>query len=418
MISRTATNFVFILSLVILPVSALADLKLYTGKIDVVKTSGKSCGSIPVNERFLLVLASDDQQGGFSGIFGSDNLTVGRLSGIDLKQLAVSYPYTDSDIAEGHSMALSVSGDVLSGELRDKNVEPSSNSCNFDLAKLNLTQSAEEDVLAVFQQLSARFDAKMAHSAAISSLRSGALPEAVTGFEKALSLAEKAFPQKSTKLSPYLSGLVNSYMRSGRFADVVALHAERYPVIGDEAVRYVFDEYLLKSLLHLGRSAMKLEEYQSALSHFRKAYDLNYKNREAIAAIMSAYVRSGQHDEAIAFLEDAEKRLEGESSQRDVRGAIALVQFQKAKQDDKSGKPAEAEAALLKAIRLDPEMLQYRILLARWRHKSGNYNEADNILKKALEQFKDAADRSEITEAREKMRQTEIILKKLSRNGA
>ena len=144
---------------------------------------------------------------------------------------------------------------------------------------------------------------------------------------------------------------------------------------------------------------------------------INPKNRDAIGAIMSVYVRSGQHDEAIVFLEQTEKRLENEPDRNDVRGAIALIQFQKAKKDDQAGRYAEAQATLLKAIRLDPGTVQYPIVLARWRHKSGSYHEADSILKKALERFKDGASRAELTAAREKLRITEMMLKKLRRSG-
>ena len=408
----------FIIAVLLLPTAARADLRLYVGNLVVVSTSGKACEGVRGQHQVSLVLSVDDEQSAFTGLVGGDSVTVGRLSGSSLEQLAVRYPYSDPGLAEGHSMKISISGAVLSGELRDKHIDAAAVDCNFDLARLTLRQSQQDDVaLSVFQQLSAQYDAQLARSAAISSLRSGASGEAARNYEKALALADKAYPQNPSKLAPYLTGLANSYMRLGRFADFISLYADRFPGIKDEAVKMIFNEYLIKSQLHLGRYAMGREEYSSALDHFRKALAINGKNKEAIAAIMSAYVRSGQHDEAITFLEQTQNRLGSEPDQRDVRGAIALMQYQKARKEDRDGNSAKAEAAILKAISLDPDTVQYQIALARWRHKSGNYGEADSILKKALERFKNEPARSEISAAREKLRLTEMILNKIRRNG-
>lgn len=408
----------FIISALLLPAAAKADLRLYFGNLTVVTTSGKACDGVRGQHQIALVLSVDDEQKTFTGLIGGDNVAVGRLSGSSLEHLAIRYPYSDPAFAEGHSMKLSISGAMLSGELRDKHIDASVDDCNFDLARLALKQSQQyEEAILVFQKFSARFDAQLARSVAISLTRSGSHAEAALNFEKALNLADKAFPYNPPKLAPYLTGLANSYMRLGRFADFVNLYAERYPVIIDEAVKMVFNDHLVKSHLHLGRYAMGREEYPSALDHFKKALAINGKNKDVIAAIMSAYVRSGQHDEAIAFLEQTEKKLGSEPDRRDVRGAIALVQYQKARKQDKAGKFAEAEASLLKAISLDPETVQYPIVLARWRHKSGKYHEADSILKKALERFKDEQARSELNLAREKLRITEMILNKIRRSG-
>ena len=62
-------------------------------------------------------------------------------------------------------------------------------------------------------------------------------------------------------------------------------------------------------------------------------------------------------------------------------------------------------------------MVQYLIVQARWRHKAGNYAEAEVILKKALDRFKDELSRAELNAAREKLRLTEMMLKKIRGNG-
>lgn len=414
--------YIYIVSILafslLLPFSARADLRLYVGNLDVVTTSGKACEGLRGRHQVSLVISSDYEQNVFSGILGGDSVAVGRLSGFALQHLELRYPYPEPALAEGHTVKLSISGETLTGELHDKHINASEHGCNFDLARLALKQSEHDEAAAtVFQTLSAQYDAQLARSTALSFMRTGAYSEAAQHYENALTLADKAYPYNPPKLAPYLTGLANCYMRMGRFADFVNLYLERYPVILDEAVRTIFNGHLIKSHLHLGRTAMGREEYSAALDHFLKALEVNHNNKDAIAGVMSAYVRSGLHDEAIAFLEQTEKKLGSEPDRRDVRGAIALVQYQKARKQDKAGKFAEAGASLLKAISLDPETVQYPIVLARWRHKSGKYHEADSILKKALERFRDETARTEIVAAREKLRITEMILNKIRRSG-
>lgn len=409
----------FCLSTVLLaPTLARADLRLYVGTLEVVTSSGKACGTLRGRHQVSVVLGSDNENNTYSGILGGEDVSIGRFSGTSLDRLALRYPFADPALAEGHSVSFSISGTRLNGELHDKHVDDSADECNFDLARLTLQQSEQDEAATeVFQQLSTRFEALLARSTALSLLRTGAYAEAVQQYEKALTLADRAFPYNPPKLAPFLTGLANAYMRLGRFEEFINLHAVRYPVIIDEAVRSIFNGHLVRSYYHLGRAALGREEYPAALDHFNKMLAINPKNKDAIAAIMSVYVRSGQHDAAIAFLEQTEQRLENEPDRNDVRGAIALIQYQKAKKDNQAGRYQEAQAALQKAIRLDPDTVQYPIVLARWRHKAGSYHEADTILKKALERFKDGASRAELAAARDKLRITEMMLKKLRRSG-
>lgn len=402
----------------LLPLSARAELRLYSGNLEVVKTSGKACAGVRGQHRIDLVISQDDQQGTFSGIMGGEDVIVGRLSGTFMENLALRYPYSDQALAEGHFLKLSISGSKLNGELRDKHIEATADECNFDLARLDLIQSERDDAaVTVFQKLSIQYDAQLARSVAISSLRHGDNAVAVQNYEKALVLADQAYPPGSSKRMPYLTGLANSYIRLGRFTDFINLYGDRYPEIKDQAIQTIFNGHLVRSQLHLGHVAMGREDYSTALEYFKKALAVNHNNKNTIAAIMSAYVRNGQHDQAIAFLEQTEKKLESEPDRRDVRDAIALIQYQKAIKEDKAGQYAAAQASLAQAIRLDPDTVQYQIVQARWRHKSGRYHEADSILKKALEHFKDVAVRAEINTAREKLRITEMILNKIRRSG-
>lgn len=406
------------LLLLVLPVSASAELRYFLGFLDVVDASGKSCAGMHGRHQISMAISKDGDEGLFSGYFGGDSVTVGQLSGFSQTALRVRYPDSDAVRAEGHTLQIVISGTSLAGELRDRHLDATVDDCNFDLARLTMKRLDDDEAArTAYQKMSNLYDAQLARSIASSLSRKGAHSEAAPFYQKALSFADAAFGLDSAKLNPYLTGLANNYMRLGRFADFNALYLERYASIKDEAVRLVFNGYRIRSLLHIGRAALGREDYSTALDHFRQALRLNDKNKDVIAAIMSALVRSGQHDEAILFLEQTEKSLDNEPDRRDVRGALALVHYQKARRDEKSGRSAEAEIELRKAIQLDPDTLQYLIVLARWRHKAGNYAEADTILKKAHERFKDEATRSEITAARARLRQTEMILTKIRRAG-
>ena len=266
--------------------------------------------------------------------------------------------------------------------------------------------------------MSKQYEAELTRSTAISITRTGAHAGAVHVFEKALAMADKLYPPDSPQLLPYLTSLANSYMRTGRYLDLINLYNARINNLHDEAVRLVFNHHQIRSLLQVGRAALGREEYQTALDYFRQALGIDYKNKEAIEATLSALVLSGQHDVAIAFLEETEHKLDSEPDRQDVCEAIALVLYQKAMKEQKAGRTIEAERSLRKAIRLDPDSANYLMLLARWVHKAGNYSEADAILKKGLESIKDEAQRREIIEARDKLRQTEKILAKIRKAGS
>ena len=401
-----------------LPPAAGADVRLFTGTLEVVTTSGKACAGRKGNHAISLVIGSADAQDTVFGYAGGDTVTVGQLRGRSPGTLSLRYPYPDAERAEGHTMRVEINGPSLRGELRDRHLDPAVDDCNFDLARVTLQQSGSgEAAQAAYQQLSKRYEAQLTRSTALSISRTGAHAESVHVFEQALAMADKLYPPDSAQLVPYLTGLANSYMRTGRYLDFSTLYSTRANTLHDDAVRLIFSHHQIRSLLQVGRAALGREEYQTALDNFRQALRIDYKNKDAIAATMSALVRSGQHDEAIHFLEETEQKLDSEPDRQDVREAIALVEYQKAVKDQKAGRESEAERSLRKAIKLDPGTAYYLVALARWTHKSGKYVEADAILKRGLDSYKDEARRRELTEARDKLRQTETILAKIRRAG-
>jgi predicted Zn-dependent protease len=116
-------------------------------------------------------------------------------------------------------------------------------------------------------------------------------------------------------------------------------------------------------------------------------------------------------------LEETEQKLDNEPDRQDVREATALVAYRKAQNEQKEGRAVEAERFLRKAMKLDPGTAQYVVVLARWTHKADKYQEADMILKRGIESFKEGPQRQELIEARKKLQQTELILAKIRRAG-
>ncbi|MFZ2950388.1 MAG: tetratricopeptide repeat protein [Desulfuromonadaceae bacterium] len=403
----------------LLPLAAGADVRLFTGSLEVVTASGKSCAGRKGNYQISLVIGSGDADESILGYVGGDKVTVGQLRGPSLGALSLRYPYPDPERAEGHTIRVEASGATLRGELRDIHLDASMDGCNFDLARISLVRTeGDEAATLAYQRLSRLFEAQLARATAIAISRSGEHAGAVHVFEKALALADNLYPPDSKELIPYLTSLANSYMHAGRYLDFSALYNSRIATLHDGAVQMVFGQYQIRSLLQLGRAALGREEYQTALGNFRQALRIDYKNKEAIEATLSALVLSGRHDEAIAFLEETEQKLEGEPDRHVVRDAIALIVYRKAMNEQKSGLTAEAERSLRKAIKLDPDTVHYLVVLARWVHKAGNYSEADALLKRGLDSFRDEPRRRELSEAREKLRQMEKMLVKIRRGGS
>ena len=173
----------------------------------------------------------------------------------------------------------------------------------------------------------------------------------------------------------------------------------------------------VSSLLKTGRAFLSRDEFSAALESFQKASLLMPKSKEAIAAVMSVYIRTRDFDGAIVFLERALKSVDSENVRQDVQGALGYVYLLRSKKLEKDGKDAEAEADLKNAEAHDPYSVQYLIALARLRHKAGSLIDAEKLLQKGLDRFHQESARQEIIASRDKMRQIEAILKKLRRAG-
>lgn len=401
----------------LLPAVGIAGVHLYTGTMQVIAASGKACQGQLGSHDVTLMLRQEQGSDVISGIFEGQGITAGQFSGSNAARLDVRYPYQDEFKAAGHVISITGDGATLTAELRDRHLEATYEDCNFDQARMHLVRSGDGDAESRYRAATALFDAQLTRAQAFALARVGRYDEALPLYEKALALAESLPGDVAARWAPYIIGLANAYVKLGRADDFNKLYDRHISQIKDDAVRGLFSSHRVRFLLLAGRTSLQREEYQDALKAFQKAYSLEPQSREAMAAIMMTYLRSGRPDSAISFLEESLKTMAGEAGSQDLSMALANLYLQRAKKSEKDGKIAEAEADLAKADSLDPDSVQYLIALARLRHKSGSLAEAENLLQQGLDRFQHESSRQEIIAARDRMRQTDMILKKLRKAG-
>jgi len=411
---RRIPTIISTLLLTALPCAGFAAVELYSGPILVISASGKSCPEFKGEHTVDLVLRRDDNTSKVTGYFEGEGLVTGHFSGSAGERVPLYYPYQDELRAKGHFIRIVSDGSVLRAELQERHSPDSAEECNFDQAQMTLQRvKGDQAAKERFKKISTLFDAQLMRSEAFALVQKGPVATALPLYEKALAMVDSVADPASKLADPYLTGLANAYLRAGRFKEFNRLYDERFGAIVDKDARAFFVGHRIRALLEEGKADLGRDDFDKALIRFEQAHRLQPRHKEVIAAVMAAYVRAGRFVSAIAFLEDALKGFDKELDRKEISEAIALVLFQKAKSDEKNQKGAEAEISLRRATFLDPGNFHYLVSLARLRHKLGTLEEAETILSKALERFTDEAVRLEIISARDRMRQTEIFLRKL-----
>jgi tetratricopeptide (TPR) repeat protein len=365
----------------------------------------------------LAISEEAGDNGVLTGYFVGGEISIGKFSGSDPAHLEVRYPFQDDLRASGHVMSISRSASTLIGELRDRHIDAAADDCNFDLARLELSRSVDGDAPGRLAHLAGQYEAQMARSHALAVAQSSGYDAALPYFEKALALADIHLSKDSDQITSYIVGLATGYIWLERFDKFNELFDTRIVAIQDEAVRSVFSEFRVRTLIGAGRAAVRREEFDQALKNFEQANKLQPRNREAIAAIMSVHMRSGRYTEAISFLEHSELLLKDDAARKDIRAATAMVLFKKAQKDDKDGNGPDAEKDLERATELDPGSVYYLIALARMRHKAGKPADAEALLEQGLARFSDLQSQNELRTAMEKIHLTEMMLKKIRKAG-
>lgn len=402
------------------PGTGAAGTVLYKGTMDILTVSGKGCAGVAGRHPLSLVLSREDGDGEVSGFFEGEGVTLGRFSGRDLKDLQVRYPLHEEARASGHLLSLTRLSEGLSGELRDKHLEANAEDCNFDLARLDLTNKDDGPGAGeASERLSISFDAQLLRSEALALAHAGRHAESLPLYRKALERAEKIRGDKDPdRLVPYLTGLAGAYVKLGQFDLFHRFYEERIGAITNPGARAIFDGYRFRALLMNGKSALLREEFPAALDDFMKARTLYPESKEAVAAIMMVYMRTEEFGKAIAFLEDVQKSEASLNLRQEVQTALAHLYFLRGRNLDRKGDLAAAERDLKRAEELEPQAVGYLIALARLRHKTGTLADAEKMLSTGLERFQRESDRQQLAAALERMRQTEQILGKLRKAGS
>jgi tetratricopeptide (TPR) repeat protein len=377
--------------------------------MEAVTAPSTTCEGILGKHPATLVIIEDSAQTGLNGYFESDGLAFGKLAGSDPAHLRVSYPGQDGS---GNMISLTRSGaTTLTGEL---NGTFTVKNRTFDIGRLTLELVDDEKTASVtLQRLAKQFEAKDMLYQAFSLTQNGNYEGALPLFEKSLGLADAVFRQGSPQLNHFIMGLANCYSKLGRAKEFNTLYDHRITATSDEFLKTALTRLRVNALAHEGRMLLAQAEYDEALKILMQAYQLDPQNKDGIHSVMAVYVRSGRYNEAVAFLEKAAAKLEQAADRKELNDIIALIYFKKGLKDAKSDKDTDAEASLRKAVALDPQSTQYLEALARMRHKAGHFDEAEQLLSQGLEQITDESSRREIMVEQEKLRQTEMIIKKL-----
>ena len=417
MMTRYATSSL-LMSLIILCLSGVAHSteQLYNGRMEILVTSGKACEGFERLHDVSLVL-HEEVGGALYGYFNGGVISIGRFSGNDPARLDVRYPYLDEQRASGHFMSLSRTDTTLVAELHDRHIDAAAEDCNFDLARLVLTRSVGVDAKARLAQMTGLFDAQLLRSQAVALAQSSGYAAALPYFERALALADTCIEKGSDQINSYLIGLATSYIWLDRSEEFNRLFDTRIMAMQDDGLRSVFSGYRIRGYMAAGLAALGRDEFDAAQAHFEQAYQLKPDNREVIAAVMSVHIRQGRYVEAVAFLKRTESIVVNETDRADIRAAMAMVLFKKAQKDDNDGNAPESENSLKQAVELDPATASYLIAFARQRHKAGHLDDAERLLEQGLARIKDPPSQEAILNARDKMRQTEMFLKKLRKAG-
>jgi tetratricopeptide (TPR) repeat protein len=419
MIRHSAVALLPLLFCLFSSLPAHAAVQLYTGQMDILVTSGKSCDGVAgKHDVTMVVTVADGEISPLEGYFTGEGISLGHFSGTDPAHLDVRYPFHDEQRAAGHVLTiLSMDGTVVA-ELRDRHAEETSEDCNFDKARLELVRDPTGDPLARQRQLAGLYNAQLNRSQALAISTKSGYPAALPYFEKALSLAESSLPVGSEQLTSYIIGLATCYIWMERFDQFNQLFDAKISVIPDESVRSIFSAFRIRPLMSAGRSALAKDEFDAALKNFEEAYKLQPQSSEAVIAVVSVYLRRDQYGEAISFLERTVSILKSEADRREVHTAMAMILSKKAQKEDKNGRGDEAEQSLKRAMELDPGSVYYLIALARQRHKSGSLHDAESLLDRGVELFKDDYSQKELQNARDRIMQTEMILKKIRKVGS
>jgi tetratricopeptide (TPR) repeat protein len=182
-----------------------------------------------------------------------------------------------------------------------------------------------------------------------------------------------------------------SYLELGRFADASRVLEEAKGIASTAEVHYL-----------LGTALLRRQEPQKAISFFKEAIERNADYTEAVFSLAEAYRKLGQEEAADAALArfqelhradqsllETANRLEQKCQQHteDVRGRCQLARLY-----IEQGRFQEGERWAWKAIQIDPQNTEVRLLLAGVLRRQGFLNGAALHYRKILRRNPDHLD--------------------------
>jgi tetratricopeptide (TPR) repeat protein len=127
----------------------------------------------------------------------------------------------------------------------------------------------------------------------------------------------------------------------------------------------------------LGWALLKQKKNQEALTHLRKAYDLNPQDANYQLRLGEAYVASGRYSDAVAFL----SKIDASSLPANLRGFLAQL---KALALTKTGQSDQAYAEFARAAKANPDDADAQFQFGTAAYNDGNTQEAVDALGKAV----------------------------------
>lgn len=292
-----------IFSILFLPAAAAAHLTVYKGTLEVKKTSGASCGITDGTSHPIEVVLNKNGSG-IDGYLHGRDVSAGHFKGQELLHLQVSYPYDQADLAEGHSMSLQQVAVGLSGELREKHLPDSAESCNFDSATLTLTREPGRDGEKAWREATALWQMELLNRRTFNFHKAGRYGEAIDSAHASLDLANRHFGPESSASSAPLNNLAVIYKELGRHAQaepllkrVLAIAEENYG--GEHRVVGIKLINLAELYESTGRKLEAEPLYQRALMIYEKTLGSDHPDLAIVLNNLAViYQSTGRHRDA------------------------------------------------------------------------------------------------------------------------
>ena len=365
---------------------------LYSGELIVKKTSGKLCAGDETKKPLRIELGLDVTGQRVSGYFSGD-LATGKFSGPDPGRLAVIYPFFDKNLAEGHTLTLKIEENDILGTLREKHLEDTVETCNFDEAELKLTPSSG-DANAWFIATENRFRAEALRSEGRHWEKRRAYNQAIPLYLQALDIDRKFRPKK---VANDLLRLAYCHKELRQWQQAEKYYKETIAIIekenGPESKDLVTPlNYLARLYYSLGRYADAEPLYQRVLVIREKVLGPDHSDTAAsLNNLASLYYQTGRYSEAEPLYKRALEIREKTLGQEHAVVATSLNDL--ALLYETTGRYTQAEPLFKQALAIAEKALgsEHPAVATGLNNlgllyvATGHYAEAEPLYKRALE---------------------------------